>query len=33
MNACYLLDLDEERSVSAGEIKQVIGAIRMTECR
>ena len=27
MNACYLLDLDEERSVSAGEIKQVIGAI------
>ena len=24
MNACYLLDLDEERSVSAGEIKQVI---------
>lgn len=28
MNACYLLDLDEERSVSAGEIKQVIGAIK-----
>ena len=27
-NACYLLDLDEERSVSAGEIKQVIGAIK-----
>ena len=28
MNACYLLDLDEERSVSAGEVKQVIGAIK-----
>lgn len=28
MNACYLLDLDEERSVSAGEIKQVISAIK-----
>ena len=28
MNVCYLLDLDEERSVSAGEIKQVIGAIK-----
>ena len=28
MNECYLLDLDEERSVSAGEIKQVIGAIK-----
>jgi len=28
MNACYLLDLDGERSVSAGEIKQVIGAIK-----
>ena len=28
MNACYLLDLDEERSVSAGEIKRVIGAIK-----
>lgn len=28
MNACYLLDLDEERSVSAGEIKQVIGAVK-----
>ena len=28
MNACYLLDLDEERSVSAGEIKQVICAIK-----
>lgn len=28
MNACYLLDLDEERSVSAGEIKQVIGDIK-----
>ncbi len=28
MNACYLLDLDEERSVSASEIKQVIGAIK-----
>ena len=28
MNACYLLDLDDERSVSAGEIKQVIGAIK-----
>ena len=28
MNACYLLDLDEERSVSAGEIKQVLGAIK-----
>ena len=28
MNACYLLELDEERSVSAGEIKQVIGAIK-----
>ena len=28
MNACYLLDLDEERSVSAGEIKQVIVAIK-----
>ena len=28
MNACYLLDLDEERSVSAGEIKQVIDAIK-----
>ena len=28
MNACYLLGLDEERSVSAGEIKQVIGAIK-----
>ena len=28
MNTCYLLDLDEERSVSAGEIKQVIGAIK-----
>ena len=25
---CYLLDLDEERSVSGGEIKQVIGAIK-----
>ena len=31
MNACYLLDLDEERSVSAGEIKQVIGAIKDDE--
>ena len=28
MNVCYLLDLDEERSVSAGEIKQVISAIK-----
>ena len=28
MNACYLLDLDEERSVSAGEVKQVISAIK-----
>lgn len=28
MNVCYLLDLDEERSVSAGEVKQVIGAIK-----
>ena len=28
MNACYLLDLDEERSVSAGEVKQVIDAIK-----
>ena len=28
MIACYLLDLDEERSVSAGEIKQVISAIK-----
>ena len=28
MNACYLLDLDDERSVRAGEIKQVIGAIK-----
>lgn len=28
MNACYLLDLDEERSVSAGEIKHVISAIK-----
>ena len=28
MNACYLLDLDEERSISAGEVKQVIGAIK-----
>lgn len=28
MNACYLLDLDEERSVSAGEIKQVISTIK-----
>ena len=28
MNACYLIDLDEERSVSAGEIKQVISAIK-----
>lgn len=28
MNACYLLDLDEERSVSAGEVKQVIGAVK-----
>ena len=28
MNACYLLDLDEEHSVSAGEVKQVIGAIK-----
>lgn len=28
MNACYLLDLDEERSVSAGGVKQVIGAIK-----
>ena len=28
MNAFYLLDLDEERSVSAGEIKQVISAIK-----
>lgn len=28
MNVCYLLDLDEERSVSAGEVKQVISAIK-----
>lgn len=27
MNVCYLLDLDEERSVSAGEVRDVINAI------
>lgn len=28
MNVCYLLDLDEERSVSAGEVRDVINAIK-----
>ncbi len=27
MNVCYLMDLDEERSVSAGEVRDVINAI------
>lgn len=27
MNVCYLMDLDEERSVSAGEVRDVISAI------
>lgn len=28
MNVCYLMDLDEERAVSAGEVSDVINAVR-----
>lgn len=28
MNVCYLMDLDEERSVSAGEVSDVIAAVK-----